>query len=165
MSDFRQRVRKMTLEHVEYQRRLAGVTAQMPKPTDEDVRFVLKHLEERSGCEDCCREAGAGRRGCPAVERNFTRRRHELLTKSERLRDNTPLGRIDARLGAKRLEDDLRKADREDAALFDLQCAVADLEEGGANREDAFTAVKAILWDGADAAITPTVKLRRARSR
>lgn len=155
----------MSWKHVEYQRRLAGITSQLPNPTDEDVRFVLKHLEERHNCEDCCREAEAGRRGCPAVERNFTRRRHELLTKSERRRDSTALGRIDARLGAKRLEDDLRKADREDAALLELQCTVDDLENGGADREDALNAAKAVLWDGADAAITPTVKLRRARRR
>lgn len=165
MPDFRQWVSKMTWKHVEYQRRLAGITAMLPNPTDEDVRFVLKHLEERCGCEDCCREAEAGRNGCPEVERSFTRRRNELMTKSERLRDGTPLGRIDARLGGKRLEKDRREADREDAPLFQLQSTVDALEEGGANRDDAFTAAKAVLWGGADAVITPTVKLRRARRR
>lgn len=165
MPEFRQRVHRMTWEHVEYQRRLAEITAQLPNPTAEDVRFVLKHLEERRGCEDCYREAEAGRRGCPEVERRFAKRRHELTTKSGRRRDNTPIGRIDALLEGKRLEKDLLDADRESAPLFQLQCATDDLEEGGASREDAFTAAKSILWDDADAAITPTVKLRRARRR
>lgn len=155
----------MTWKHVEYQRRLAAITEQLQNLTDEDVWFVLKHLEERRECEDCCREADSGRQGCPEVERGFTRRRHELMTKSWRRRDNTPIGRIDAMLGGKRLERELRDADREAAPLLGLQCTVDAIEDGGANREDAFTAAKTVLWDGADAAITPTVKLRRTRRR
>lgn len=153
----------MTWEHVEYQRRLAELTAKLPRGQDDDVAFVLAHLKARHTCVDCCREAGAGRRGCPEVERAFTHRRHELMSHRERIRDQTPLGEIDARLSGKRMERDLRKADELAGGLFALQCAVDDLEEGGADREDAFTAAKAVMWDGADAAITPTVKLRRRR--